>query len=518
MNTRSGATRSLWMAAVDTPELPVLNAPIHCDVCIIGAGIAGLTTAYLLLHDGLDVVILDDGPLGGGETSRSTAHLSNEIDDRYTTIERIHGPHAAMLAAEAHTSAIHRIEMIVKEEGFDCDFERLDGYLFLDEGQPRQQLHDELEAARRAGLVQSEILRRAPLAGFDTGPCIRFLNQAQFHPLKYMAALARVVLQRGGKILRARAKGDFRGGNQVCVNTFDGPAVTAASVLVATNSPINERIGLHTRQSAHRTYVICARIPHGSVQRALFWDMAQPYHYVRLAAAPANHADEYDMLIVGGEDHKTGQEPHPDSRWAALETWARKRFDMIQSIDFRWSGQVMETLDGLAYIGNEPSGEQNVYIATGDSGMGITHGTIAGMIVCDRIMGRKNSWAEVFDPARKPPGTAGQFIRENLNVTAQYADWVTGGEVHDVADIDPHNGAIMRRGLHKIAVYRDAQGQLHAFSASCPHLGCVVSWNRAEQSWDCPCHGSRFDATGHLISGPANTDLHPVAVQEHVPT
>jgi Rieske Fe-S protein len=262
------------------------------------------------------------------------------------------------------------------------------------------------------------------------------------------------------------------------------------------------------------TYVIGARVPRGSITKGLYWDTSDPYHYVRLHNISSELISEdndkiktYDMLIVGGEDHKTGQEDDADERYARLELWSRKRFPMMEGVEFRWSGQVMEPIDGLAFIGRNPMDSPNVYIATGDSGMGMTHGTIAGILLTDLILGRENPWAHLYDPSRKTFRAGLEFAKENLNVIMQYKDWLTGSEVHSFDEITPGTGAIIQGGLRKVAAYRDEKGVLHEHSAVCTHLGCIVAWNSGEKTWDCPCHGSRFDAYGRVISGPANRDL-----------
>lgn len=499
--TGSGQTRSVWMITSSLEQPLPLTQDERADVCIIGAGIAGLTAAYLLTKAGKRVVVLDDGPIGGGESCRTTAHLSNVIDDRYTRIERVHGLENSRLACEAHTSAIHRIGLICQEEGIDCGFERLDGYLFAGPDHDVEFLQAELQAAQRAGLVQAAFVSRAP-GGFDTGPCIRFPEQGQFHPLKYMLGLAGAIRSGGGRLLMGHAKADIKGGDRIEVSTREGHVIDAGHVLVMTNSPVTDRVRIHTKQAPYRTYAVAARIDPSVMPHMLLWDTMDPYHYVRLQRG----ADGQDWLIVGGEDHKTGQDAQPQIHWQRLEEWTRQRF-AIGQIDARWSGQVMETIDGLAFIGPDPSGERNVYIATGDSGMGMTHGTIAGVLLTDLVMGRQSPWSAVFDPSRKRTGAAGEFVKENVNVAGQYMDWASGSEVDTVDQIAPQSGAVIRRGIRKVAVYRDADNRLHEFSASCPHLGCVVSWNKAEGTWDCPCHGSRFEATGQVINGPANANL-----------
>ncbi len=510
----SGQSISLWMATAAVPNQGTLMEDTHADVGIVGAGIAGITTAYLLAKQGRSVVVLDDGPIGGGQTQRTTAHLSNAIDDRYFEIERLHGSKGAKLAASSHTAAIDRIESIVGEEQIACGFVRLDGYLFLPPAGSPDMLYRELAAAHQAGLGGVERVPRAPLLGFDTGPCLRFPHQAQFDPLRYLTALAGAIQRAGGRIFTGTHAETIAGGKPARIKTSNGLTVTADAVVVATNSPVNDLVAIHTKQAAYRTYAIGAIVPRGAVATALYWDTLEPYHYVRIqplspeVGMTAERGSEgEDVLIVGGEDHKTGQAETQSHPYARLEAWARVRFPMIREVRFRWSGQVMETIDGLAFIGRNPLDEPNVFIVTGDSGMGMTHGTIAGILLTDLILGRENPWAMLYDPARKTLRALGRFMKENLNVARQYADWLTSGDVASTAQIQPGAGAVLRRGLTKIAVYRDEQGACRGGSAVCPHLGGIVHWNDAEKTWDCPCHGSRFDRLGGVLNGPANRDL-----------
>jgi glycine/D-amino acid oxidase-like deaminating enzyme/nitrite reductase/ring-hydroxylating ferredoxin subunit len=503
-------------SAEEIPSDGRLTEDVRADVCIVGAGIAGMTTAYLLTREGKSVVVLDDGPVGGGMTSRTTAHLVNALDDRFYELERLHGEEGSRLAAESHSAAISLVEKVAKEEGIDCEFERLDGYLFAPPNESKQQLEDELEATHRAGLVEVEMVERAPIKDFDTGKALRFPNQAQFHPLKYLAGLARAIRRDGrGRIFTETHASKIEGGERARIETESGQVITADAVVVATNTPVNDRFAIHTKQAPYITYVIGARVPRGSVTRALLWDTPDPYHYVRLESITARNEqgeaeDEYDMLIVGGEDHKTGQADDAGRRYAALERWTRTRFPMIESVDFQWSGQVMEPVDGLAFIGKNPMDDDNVYVATGDSGNGMTHGTIAGLLLTDLIMGRENEWATLYEPSRKTLKAMPEFMSENLNVAAQYANLVTPGDIDSETEIKPGAGAIIRRGLKKVAVYRDDEGALHERSAVCVHLGCIVDWNTREKTWDCPCHGSRYDAYGKVFQGPANRDLNPI--------
>ena len=504
MERTSGGTTPIWIATTEVPRRRPLSANADVDVCVIGAGIAGLTAAYLLTRAGLSVIVLEDGEIGSGETGRTTAHLVNALDDLYTEVARLHGEEGARLAADSHTRAIDEIETIVEAERIACQFERVDGYLFVAPGDDPAVLDAELDAGHRAGLLGLELVPRAPLPSFDTGPCLLYPRQAQFHPLEYLVGLARAIESRGGRICTGTSARRISGGDDARVTTADGHVVTTRSIVVATNTPVNDRVTIHSKQAAYRTYAIAMRVVRGAITRALFWDTASPYHYVRLTGGAE---DAHELLIVGGEDHKTGQDEDPRERFDRLVSWARERFPVGETPEYSWSGQVMEPVDAMAFIGRNPGDAGNVYIATGDSGNGMTHGTIAGMLLTDLIMGRENPWATLYDPARITLRAAGEFARENLNVAAQYGALATGGDVDSVDQIAAGQGAVVRRGPRKVAVYRTPDGSLVERSAICPHLGCVVQWNRVEQTWDCPCHGSRFNPHGKVLNGPAVTNL-----------
>jgi glycine/D-amino acid oxidase-like deaminating enzyme/nitrite reductase/ring-hydroxylating ferredoxin subunit len=515
MIRHSGSSRSPWMGTARIAAGRPLAGDRIADVCVVGAGVAGLTTALELQRSGQKVIVLDDGPVAGGETERTTAHLSNVLGERYSELERLHGESGARVAAASHTGAIAWIEAMASRIGSACEFERLDGYLFVPPGADPDVLDRELAAVHRAGLALVERVPRAPFATFDTGPCLRFPDQAQIHPLKYMAGLAAALKTAGGEICTGTHVSAIEDGSPVRVGGEVG-TVRASAVVVATNSPVNDRFAIHAMQAAYRTYVIGARIPAGSVPKALYWDTREdpkshfaasaPYHYVRLAGIAGSSATE--LLVVGGEDHKTGQAHDARDRFARLEAWARERFP-IESIAYRWSGQVMESVDSLAFIGRNP-GDRNVYIATGDSGNGMTHGTIAGILLSALVQGRDHDWMKLYDPTRLTLGAAADFARENANAVAQYADWVTPGDRSSADEVRRGEGAILRRGASKISAYRDHAGVLHECSAVCVHLGGLVGWNPLEKTWDCPCHGSRFDRSGNVVNGPANGNLSEV--------
>ena len=521
--TQTSATSSPLRTAWEASEqggLPLPLSPLRenltTQVCIVGAGIAGLTTAYLLALEGNSVVVINDGAVGNGMTGRTTAHLSNALDDGYCNLERYHGPEGAQLAAESHFAAIDRIERIVSDEKIQCDFERVDGFLFLPPGAPLAILDREFEAAFRAG-VRIERVARAPMEAFHSGPSLRYPKQGQFNPLAYLKGLQAAIVRRGGKVFTGTRVKRVEGGKTTRVETTSGFQVEAASIVVATNVPINDRYTIHTKQAPYTTYVIGLEMPPDTLAPALFWDTAEeagmegqigpaPYHYARLSK-PENAPE---VLIVGGEDHKSGQASDFEARFARLERWARVHFPAAGKVSYRWSGQVMEPSDGLAYIGRNPADEPNVYIATGDSGHGMTHGTIAGMLITDLINRGESRWSRLYDPARKPVRAYAEYAKENLNVVAQFADYISPAQFASENEIMPGQGGIIRHGIKKLAVFRDETGALHEFSAICPHMKCIVKWNAVEKSWDCPCHGSKFDCLGKVLIGPATANLSPV--------
>jgi glycine/D-amino acid oxidase-like deaminating enzyme/nitrite reductase/ring-hydroxylating ferredoxin subunit len=502
---------SIWSATEPARKFPALSKNAKADVCIVGAGIAGLTTGYLLALEGKSVIIIDKVSVDQGETANTSAHLSNEIDATYREVARLHLENGARMAAESHTAAISKIESIIAAENIDCDFKRVDGYLFLGPNDSERTLNQELEAAQRAGLNVSK--KQTFNFGLAAGPCLKFAEQAQFHPAKYMNGLAAAFKSAGGKIYGKTEAKEIKGAERAEIKIAKGHTITADAVVVATNTPVNDWVKMHTKQAAYRTYVIGVPVPLDSIPTALYWDTEDPFHYVRLQRIGVG-AEARDILIIGGEDHKTGQHDDIENRYARLLSWARTHFPGLPEPEFRWSGQIMDTTDGLAFIGRNPGDEKNVYIVTGDCGVGLTHGTIAGMLITDMIMGRENPWAILYDPARKSPLAALTFAKENLNVASQYASWVTPGEVSSRDEIRPGTGAIVRSRLAKIAAYRDPAGNLQERSAVCTHLGCIVAWNAAESSWDCPCHGSRFDPDGKVLNGPAVAPLAPVEKQD----
>jgi glycine/D-amino acid oxidase-like deaminating enzyme/nitrite reductase/ring-hydroxylating ferredoxin subunit len=494
----SGATRSTWMAENVPDYAGEVPGDARPDVCIVGAGIAGLSVALALVQDGLDVLVLDQGPIGGGQTARTSAHLASALDDRIYVLERRFGRKNARLAVESHAAAIDAIERNAKMFGIDCDLRRVDGYLWRGPNGSWRELSKELDAAKRAGLIVEEI-DRAPLP-FDTGPCLRFGNQAEFHPLAYIRGLAEAIVAGGGRIVTDVHVTKIAAGSPVHVELESGRRIRAAAAVDATNMTITSKFGIPTREAAYRTYIVALDVEPAYVPHGLYWDTDEPYHYVRVA-----RHDDREVLIVGGEDHRVGQ-GDPEIHWPRLEAWARERFPAAGPAVATWSGQVQEPVDGLAYIGALP-GHEHVFVVTGDSGNGLTHGAIAGLLLPALIHNRPHPYAHLYRPNRTRLHGLMTFVNEAAKSNTGYADWMRGGDVESLDDIPRGHGATIRRGFHVIAAYKDLEGQCHLKNARCTHLSGVVRWNEVEKSWDCPCHGSRFDAYGRVMNGPAPVDL-----------
>lgn len=498
----------LWPDSYRVPARPPLRESLSTDVCVVGAGIAGLSTAYRLALEGADVVVLEAQGVGGGETERTTAHLTAALDAGYAALTRIHGGFSARLAARSHLDAVDEIERAAAEEGIECAFERLDGWLFAGKDDRPGPLQEEYEAAVLAGIPGVELLPRVEPSPFLTGPAIRYPRQAQFHPLRYLGGLAAAVERRGGRIFCATRVAEVRGGPRARAVTEGGLKVSARAIVIATDTPFNDRLAIHTKQASYRTYVVSAPIEAPKTARALYWDMEDPFHYARLQRGAERAGD---ALIVGGEDHKTGQDDgETEARFERLERWARERFPGMGAVTHRWSGQIVATCDELAFIGRNPGDEENVFIATGDCGNGMTYGAIAGLLLPELIAGRSHPWEKLYDPSRVRSASLGRWARENLNAAAQYRGHLAPSEVSSVDDIEPGSGAVLRRGLSRVAVYRAPDGTLTERSAICPHLRAVVRWNPVEKTWDCPAHGSRFDPEGAVLNGPAATGLERV--------
>ncbi|MBC7607165.1 MAG: FAD-dependent oxidoreductase [Burkholderiales bacterium] len=520
-NITSGKNLSVWFAAVNQSiSYEPLNSDIDTDILVIGGGISGLTTAYCLAKEGRKVILVEDGYIGSGESGRTTGHLTCALDNRYFELEKIYDKPTAQLAANSHMKAIEWVATTVKRHNIDCHFKRVDGYLFLHASDTKESLEKEYQATQRSGLI-TEMLNSVPgIKAEDGKRCIKFSDQAQFHILLYLKGLAEAFIQLGGTIhTQTKAENVTKEGA-----TANGYSVKANHIVVATNTPINDWVTMHTKQWPYRTYVIGAKVRKGTLPYALWWDtgdheskwISQPYHYVRLA----EYDDQYDILIAGGEDHRTGQadeeEIKEENRYTKLIEWTKERFPSVEDIVLKWSGQVMEPVDSLAYIGKNP-GDDNIYIITGDSGNGMTHGTLGGIIITDIITGKDNPWIEMYSPSRITLKTTSDYLHELGNMVMQYGDWLGDAGIKNPEDLKPGEGGIVSSGFKKIAVYRDEENNLHTCTAVCPHLGAILQWNADEKTFDCPMHGSRFTAVGKVINGPAASDLKKVIVNTEHP-
>eukprot|EP00850_Spirogloea_muscicola_P001747 SM000006S19512 [mRNA] locus=s6:1275063:1278577:+ [translate_table: standard] len=547
-----GLADTVWGQKDLRPKYPKLEKNEVADVVVVGAGIAGLSIAYNLVRSGKSVVVLEYRVRGAGQTGRTTAHLMPWNDDYYYMLEKEFGPSKTWLVGDSHRQAIDWIERVCKEEGIDCKFKRLDGYLFAndDSSDTLQKLQQEFEASKRAGheditmevfdgkdpslgkMTHAIRFPRAadfhPLMYGDSevlilnGSCLKDLGNAQAHEqqascpsyalqsgLRYIDGLADAFVKHGGKLFeQSRVKGQ----ENSSVTTEDGFRVDAKAVVLATNSPINHNLAIHARQAAYRSYVVGLRVAKGSTKSADWWSTASPYHYVRI-----EEKADHDVLVVGGGDHPVGaRQGSYLNVWNNLEEWARSRWSHAGERLYQWSGEVYEPIDKLHLHGRDPLHPPgNTYIATGDSGEGMTGGTIAGMVISDLICGRNNQWAELYDPTRLPPLSMETVQSEGevaMHTMQGYSDVLPlkGTDIAAIEDLVPDSGGIMQQGLKKVAVYRDESGTVHRRSAVCPHMKCIVQWNPLEKTFDCPCHGSAFDPYGRMINGPAKADLAPI--------
>ena len=497
---------SLWKAEFEPLTYPPLDRDIDCDLVVVGSGIAGLSSAYEAARFDAKVVVIDRGDITGGMTARTTAHLVTEIDDRYFELIKAVGEENAHLYHESQVAAVNRIEAICQEEGIDADFTRLPGYLVPAEQKHMEELEREYDACRKLG-VDVEWTDEAPYPLLPGTKALKFSNQGKFHPLKYCAGLALAIQKRGGQLFsHAAYSGHDDVGGGLKIYTENQPVIRAGAAMFATNSPVNDRVKVHTKQVPMRTYAIAGKVPSGSIEDALIWDTLWPYHYVRLQPA----GDGQDWLIAGGEDHRSGTANDMDDRFARIEAWVRERFPSFKGAEHRWSGQVMEPVDFLPYSGRD--GSDRIYVHSGDSGTGMTNGVAGALNFIALYRNHKARFADLFDPARKPKAglTLGEYVKGQGAVVANLGEYLGTGEVDSVDKIPPGEGAILRRGAAKHAVYRAEDGSIVERSAICTHVGCIVHWNGFEKCWDCPCHGSQFLPDGTVLNGPAIRPLSKV--------
>lgn len=490
-------TVSVWERSETTfPHFQSVHHDMETEVCIIGGGITGVSIAYELAKRGHQVTLVEAFTLGSGQTGRTTAHLSCQLEEEFGQLLKYHDQMEVALFLESHKSAIDKIESIIQLEGIQCDFKRVNGYLFAGKNSDAEALKKEQKAAAKCGL-KLEFIIQTPLLEKKI-PSLKFKSQAQFHPLKYLHGMVKVLRDLGVKIFENTHIKEINTDDprQSVIITEKDYEIYSKNLIVATNTPINNRFVIHTKQAPYRTYAMTFELAGEIDEECLLWDTEDPYHYIRFAG---------DTLIVGGEDHRTGMNPDHDP-FNDLETWARQNFSFLGNAIHKWSGQIFEPTGQIGYIGRNPH-DKNVYISTGESGIGMTSALIASSIIPDLIENKVNPWTKIFDPARRPTDDMSDFMRENIHGVINYKDWLTPSQVKNEKDIPIDSGSILRDGLTKNCVYHASEDEFETKCATCPHLGGIVHWNDIEKTWDCPVHGSRFNVHGKVIEGPAVTDL-----------
>jgi glycine/D-amino acid oxidase-like deaminating enzyme/nitrite reductase/ring-hydroxylating ferredoxin subunit len=508
------APRSYWTDSASLPSFAKLNRDTTADVVVVGGGFTGLTTAYLLTRAGRRVVLLERHRCAEVDTAHTSAHLTMVTDTRLTELVSRFGRSHAQAVWDAGRAAIAQIDEIACEHDIDCGFKWVEGYLHA---RDRRTSADEADAFRAEAALACELgfdatfMTTVPFAG---GPGIRFHDQARVHPRRYLAGVARALTAAGGEIFEESEVEEFR--ETPLGVKANGHWVSCGDVVVATHNPLMgiasmaSASAFQTKLALYTSYVVAGRIPRGSVPDALFWDTGDPYRYVRLEP----HRD-HDLLIVGGEDHKTGQVEDTRACFERVEHLARERVPDIQ-LTHRWSGQIIETPDGLPYIGRMTDHQ---YAATGFCGNGLTFGTLAAVMIADALDGRDNPWVELFEPGRSALRRGlWEYVKQNADYPYyMLRDRFAGAEGRSVRSVRRGQGQVIEHDGEKVAAYRDSHGALTLRSAVCTHMGCAVGWNDAEGTWDCPCHGSRFTPQGDVISGPAETPLPEIGKKQPAP-
>jgi glycine/D-amino acid oxidase-like deaminating enzyme/nitrite reductase/ring-hydroxylating ferredoxin subunit len=490
---------SLWLDGVAAPEYPPREGEWHAEVVVVGAGIAGLTTALLLAEEGADVVVLEADRVGRGATGYTTAKVSSQHGLIYDSLTSSVGREHARLYGEANQAALELIARWVEERGIDCDFRRRDSYVYVPAGGKRSKAEDEATAAAALGLP-AEFVDSTPLP-YPVEGAVRFHNQAEFDAYRYVLGLAEAVVHAGGAIHEHTRATGVAEGSPSRVRTDRG-GVSADQVVVASHFPFLDRALAFSRVFPERSYSIAARID-GDPPEGMFISSEGPTRSLR--AAPRNGNE---LLLVGGEGHKVGQGGDTRERYAALESFARQHFE-VGSVQYRWSTQDMLPADGIPYVGAVTPLSSSTYMATGFAKWGMTNGTVAAGILADAILGRENPWRQTFESNRlRVRAAAPKLVKENLVTGLHFAgDRVRQLRPRPLDNLAPGEGAIVSHDGETLAAYRDDDGKVTAVSPTCTHLWCRVLWNPAERSWDCPCHGSRFAPDGTVLQGPAVRDL-----------
>lgn len=499
-------TESFWEATTPhRPEFPILESNIEVDVAIIGGGITGITTALQLSSAGMKVAVLEARRVGGGTTGWSTGNLYIPVGPYYHTISKSRNQETIRIVAQARSAALDFIERQTQEKNIACHFSRRPWYFFTQEASMVSTIEKEVEALQQAGLNAGLVNEVPPLHLPNLKRAGHLGGQARFHPLRYILGLATSVAGPGCQIYEHTTVIDLKEEEDHCIIKTNRGNVTSRQMVIATHIPI----GVHTVQTVaapYRSYVVAVRLKSGPYPDAYFWHNDERHHAI---TTHSTDSTELDILMIAGNHHKTGQASHQEYQhyFHELEAYAREHFD-VASVEYRWSAQHYRSGDGVPYIGLTHKGAKRTYIATGFYADGLTYGTVAGIQLADMILGRENPWVPAFDATRGTNlATVAEFVKENANVAAQYLKDTPAGQVNHFSDIQPGEGKTIEIDSEKLAVYRDEQNKLHVCSAVCTHMKCIVNWNNAEKTWDCPCHGSRFMIDGSVIEGPAIMNL-----------
>ncbi|HEX6333540.1 MAG TPA: FAD-dependent oxidoreductase [Flavisolibacter sp.] len=503
---RDGANTSLWQHQVeDYPSRQGSLDGQQFDVIIVGGGVTGITTALQLQKAGKKVLVAESHHLCFGTTGGTTAHLNSFLDKSYDDIEKDFGEDAAQLVVSATGKALELYRSNIEEYQIDCDYRQKDGYLYAVTDEQSEKLDSIFEASVRAGVevVRSE---RIPVP-VEFKKAIVYREQAQVHPAKYVYGLAKAFEAAGGVIMQNCHVNDVVESDEMVVaDTSLGP-VKGTYLIYATHIPPGINL-LHFRCAPYRSYAIAVELKSGDYPDGLAYDMFDPYHYYR-----THETADKKYLVIGGEDHKTGHEKFTDSCFAQLEAHARSYFD-VGTVAFRWSSQFFEPADGLPYIGLLPGSTGNILVATGYSGIGMICSHISALLLTDLIMKKENAYAALFNPNRvKPVAGFANFVKENVDVVTEFFEKRLEAEkIEGLNELAPGEARVVRYEGKKLAVYKDPQGKVYAVNPVCTHAKCVVSWNGSEKSWDCPCHGARYDLDGKVLTGPARKGLEPVSI------
>lgn len=493
------SSRSLWLDTAPPSAYPSLEQELDVDVAVIGAGIAGITTALLLKRQGARVAVVDRDVVAGEATGRTTAKCSALQETRYQELRSKHGDDVAAVYADASLAALARIAELVDTEGIGCDFEVLPAFTYAADDEQLAKVHEEVDAARAAGLpVEFTTDTRLP---FSVPGAVRLDHQAQFHPVRYVRALADLVDGEGSAVFEHVTVTEVDEGTPCTVKTDSGRTISAEHVVVATNYPLLDRGLFFARLEPTRSYLVAARV-RGDVPDGMLISAGNPTRSVR----PYRSGDD-TWLLVGGEGHQTGADKAQPERYDALEAFAREHWDVVD-VPYRWSTQDGMPVDQVPFIGRYTPVSSQLFVATGFQKWGMTNGTAAAILLTDLIAGRSNPWADVFDPNRAPLSSLPKLARLNLHAGRHFVrDRLRSPDVGSTDEVPAGEARVVRDGLGKLGAYRDDQGDVHAVSLRCTHLGCLLHFNDAETTWDCPCHGSRFDVDGRVLQGPATKPL-----------